>query len=372
MELARPHSRDPGRRRERRRSFLVSPGLGLMIWTLVLFLITMWVLSKVAFPKIQEALDKRAKTIAESIDAAERQRKESDELLEEYRGRLAEAREQADDIMARARKAAETAEAEATAAGREKRDELVAQAQRDIEAETRRSLEQIRKEVADLTVLATEKVTRKTLTDDGPETARRGGPRRGRLLRPLGLGELGGLAWPTPPASTPRPSSRRARTKASSTSCRSSSAQFADAVDGDRELQVFLFSPYLSSHDKREGLRRADHGRRAGVRQLPRAAGRESTGCRRSSASGASSTSSGRRRTAASTSPSPAPSSSTPAWSGRSARRSNARPARRSSCRAEVDDEILGGIVLQVGNMVLDASIRTRLEKLRKSVASAA
>ena len=68
--------------------------------------------------------------------------------------------------MARARKAAETAEAEATAAGKEKREELVAAAKRDIEAETRRSLEQIRKEVADLTVLATEKVTRKSLTAD--------------------------------------------------------------------------------------------------------------------------------------------------------------------------------------------------------------
>jgi F-type H+-transporting ATPase subunit b len=147
-------------------SFLVSPGLGLMIWTLVLFLITMWVLSKLAFPKIQEALDKRAKVIAESIEAAERQRRESDELLEEYRGRLAEAREQADDIMARARKAAETAEAEAKTAGREKGDELVAAAQREIDAATRRSLEQIRKEVADLTVLATEKVTRKSLDAD--------------------------------------------------------------------------------------------------------------------------------------------------------------------------------------------------------------
>jgi F-type H+-transporting ATPase subunit b len=147
-------------------SFLVSPGLGLMIWTLVLFLITMWVLSKVAFPKIQEALDKRAKTIAESIDAAERQRKESDELLAEYRARLAEAREQADDIMVRARKSAETAEAEAAAAGKEKREELVEAAKRDIEAETRRSLDQIRQEVADLTVLATERVTRKSLTDE--------------------------------------------------------------------------------------------------------------------------------------------------------------------------------------------------------------
>jgi F-type H+-transporting ATPase subunit b len=147
-------------------SFLVSPGLGLMIWTLVLFLFTMWVLSKVAFPKIQEALDKRAKTISESIDAAERQRKESDELLSEYRARLSEAREQADDIMARARKAADTAEAEAAASGREKREELVEAAKRDIEAETRRSLEQIRQEVADLTVLATERVTRKSLSPD--------------------------------------------------------------------------------------------------------------------------------------------------------------------------------------------------------------
>jgi F-type H+-transporting ATPase subunit b len=147
-------------------SFLVSPGLGLMIWTLVLFLITMWVLSKVAFPKIQEALDKRANAISESIEAAERQRKESDELLAEYRARLAEAREQADDIMARARKSAETAEAEAAAAGREKREELVDAAKRDIEAETRRSLDQIRQQVADLTVLATERVTRKSLNPD--------------------------------------------------------------------------------------------------------------------------------------------------------------------------------------------------------------
>jgi F-type H+-transporting ATPase subunit b len=146
-------------------SFLVSPGLGLMIWTLVLFLFTMWVLSKVAFPKIQEALDKRARTISESIEAAERQRKESDELLAEYRGRLEEAREQADDIMARARKAAETAEAEAKTAGKERGEELVAAAQREIDAATRRSLDQIRKEVADLTVLATEKVTRKSLSE---------------------------------------------------------------------------------------------------------------------------------------------------------------------------------------------------------------
>jgi F-type H+-transporting ATPase subunit b len=147
-------------------SFLVSPALGLMIWTLALFLFTMWVLSRVALPRIGEALEKRANAIRENIEAAEHQRQEADKLLQEYRKRLTEAREQADDIVARARKAGEVARTEAAAEGKAKREELVAAARRDIEAETRRSLERIRREVADLTVLATEKVTRKSLSDD--------------------------------------------------------------------------------------------------------------------------------------------------------------------------------------------------------------
>ena len=147
-------------------SFLVSPEIGLMIWTLVLFLLVMYFLSKTAFPKISEALEKRANAIRENIEASEQTRREADELLSEYRERLKEAREQADDILARARKSAEAAEKQATDEGRAKREELVAAARKDIEAETRRSLETIRKEVADLTVLATEKVTRKSLSDD--------------------------------------------------------------------------------------------------------------------------------------------------------------------------------------------------------------
>jgi F-type H+-transporting ATPase subunit b len=147
-------------------SFLVSPGLGLMIWTLILFLFTMWVLKRTALPKIAEALEKRANAVRENIEASERQRAEADEILQEYRARLKEAREQADDISARARKSAENAVSEATAEGKAKREELVAAARKDIEAETRRSLDGIRREVADLTVLATEKITRKSLTDE--------------------------------------------------------------------------------------------------------------------------------------------------------------------------------------------------------------
>jgi len=146
-------------------SFLVTPGLGLMIWTLIAFGVTMYVLKKLAFPKIGDALEKRATAVRENIEASERQRAEADEILKEYRARLKEAREQADDISARARKSAENAVSEATAEGKAKREELVAAARKDIESETRRSLGSIRREVADLTVLATEKITRKSLTD---------------------------------------------------------------------------------------------------------------------------------------------------------------------------------------------------------------
>jgi F-type H+-transporting ATPase subunit b len=146
-------------------SFLVSPDIGLMIWTLVVFGLSMFVLGKLAFPRIAEALDRRQHAIEESIDTAERIRKEADEILAEYRARLAEARNQADEIVARARKTGEAAETELIAEARAKREEMMEQTRRDIEAETRRAILEIRAEVADLTVLATEKVTRKTLTD---------------------------------------------------------------------------------------------------------------------------------------------------------------------------------------------------------------
>ena len=147
-------------------SFLVSPDVGLMIWTLVVFGLCLFVLGKVVFPKIAEALDKRQKMIEDSIDAAERTRTEADALLAEYRERLAEARTQADDIVARARKTGEEVEAHSSVEAKRKRDELMEHTRKEIEAETKRAIQEIRKEVADLTILATEKVTRKTLSAD--------------------------------------------------------------------------------------------------------------------------------------------------------------------------------------------------------------
>jgi len=147
-------------------SFLITPNVGLMIWTLVLFLVSMGILAKLAFPKISEALDRRQKAIEESIDHAERVRVEADKLLDEYRERLQEARKQADEIMTRAQKAADVQQREGRDAAEAKATQLMEQAKRDIEAETQRAIDEIRREVADLTIQATEKVTRKTLTGD--------------------------------------------------------------------------------------------------------------------------------------------------------------------------------------------------------------
>ena len=137
-----------------------------MIWTLIAFGVTLWVLSKFVFPRIQDALDKRQKAIEESIEESERTRAEAQKILEEYRQRLQEARAQAEEIVVRARRAAEEHERESLEAARHQREELLEQTRRDIEAETRRAIQEIRNDVADLTVLATEKVTRKALSPE--------------------------------------------------------------------------------------------------------------------------------------------------------------------------------------------------------------
>src|SRR5436305_9127588 len=147
-------------------SFLITPSVGLMIWTLLLFGISMYILWKLAFPRISDALDRRQHAIEESIDHAERIRHDADELLAEYRERLREAREQAQEIIDRARKSADARERETLEEAQHRREQLMEQTRRDIETETRRAIQEIRREVADLTVMATEKVTRKVLDDE--------------------------------------------------------------------------------------------------------------------------------------------------------------------------------------------------------------
>jgi F-type H+-transporting ATPase subunit b len=146
-------------------SFLITPNVGLMVWTIVVFAISLAILRKWVFPLIGQALDARAKKIEGDIDAAEGLRTEADQILAEYRERLKEARTQSEEIIQRARQTAESHEVEGKERGRELVAEATKKAEREIEAAARRALDDIRREVADLTIMATEKVTRKALSD---------------------------------------------------------------------------------------------------------------------------------------------------------------------------------------------------------------
>ena len=151
-------------------ALLASSGLikvvpGLMIWTIVAFLVTLFVLKKFAFGPIQQTIDERRERIRRSIEEAENARNEARRLLEEHRALIAQARGQADQILTEARKVAEAQRQrvkEETEADRQRRLE---ETKRLIEAETQRALQQIRAEVAELTLIATAKVTGKVLDD---------------------------------------------------------------------------------------------------------------------------------------------------------------------------------------------------------------
>jgi F-type H+-transporting ATPase subunit b len=142
----------------------VTPGL--MIWTIVCFLIALFVLKRYAFGPIQHAIDARRERIRGSLEEADRAREEARALLEEHRKLIARAKTDAEAILAQARKESDAQRErvrEETDADRQRRLE---ETKKQIEAETQRALEQIRAEVADLTVIATEKVTGKVLDRD--------------------------------------------------------------------------------------------------------------------------------------------------------------------------------------------------------------
>src|ERR1039458_1047057 len=130
-------------------SWLITPNVGLMIWTFLVFGISLYILTTAVPPRIRDALDERRVGIEESIDAAERTRVEADQLLAEYRERLKEARAQSEEIVQRARQTAESHEHDARERSQEILAEAAKRAERDIDAASKRALDDIRREVCD-------------------------------------------------------------------------------------------------------------------------------------------------------------------------------------------------------------------------------
>jgi F-type H+-transporting ATPase subunit b len=139
---------------------------GLMIWTVICFLITLFVLSRYAFGPIQKMIDERRERIRRALEEADEARAEARRLLEEHRSLIGQARGQAEQILAEARRVADAQRErvkEETEADRQRRLE---ETRRQIEAETQRALGLIRAEVAELTIIAASKVTGKVLDEE--------------------------------------------------------------------------------------------------------------------------------------------------------------------------------------------------------------
>ncbi|MEZ5124683.1 MAG: F0F1 ATP synthase subunit B [Thermoleophilia bacterium] len=140
--------------------------LGLSIWTLITFLVALFILWKYAFGPIQRVLDERRANIQNSMDVAEETRAEAQRLLEEYKATLAKVRSESEEILERSRTTGEHAKAEILAEARAQSDRILTQANEQIERDTRAALRDLKGQIADLTAMATEKVTLRSLSED--------------------------------------------------------------------------------------------------------------------------------------------------------------------------------------------------------------
>jgi F-type H+-transporting ATPase subunit b len=138
---------------------------GLMIWTIISFLITLWVLKRYAFGPIQKLIDDRRERIRASIAEADHARDEARALLEEHRKLIGEAKSDAEGILSEARKIAESQRERQRTELEDERQRGLDETRRQIDQARVQALNEIKSEVASLSLLAAEKIARKSLTD---------------------------------------------------------------------------------------------------------------------------------------------------------------------------------------------------------------
>jgi len=145
---------------------LISVVPGLMIWTILTFLLVLFVLRRVAFSRIQALIDQRRERIRDALDAADKAREEARELRELTAREREEARAERDRILEETRRQAQQQFERSRLEAEEDLKRRLEENQRTLEAENRKFREQIRRDVVELTLLAAEKVTGKALDAD--------------------------------------------------------------------------------------------------------------------------------------------------------------------------------------------------------------
>jgi F-type H+-transporting ATPase subunit b len=148
---------------------LVQPDPGLFIWTIVTFLLLLWGLKKIAWTPLLEALETRQNAIRKSLDDAQQAKVELERLNAESARIIQQARVDAEAIISQGRVDGERLREEIRSKARSEADNIVKNAERQIQLETSRALEQIRREAVDLSVMIASKIIQRNLTREDNE-----------------------------------------------------------------------------------------------------------------------------------------------------------------------------------------------------------
>jgi F-type H+-transporting ATPase subunit b len=148
---------------------LVQVDPGLYIWTIVTFLVLLTLLAKFAWRPLLQSLAAREETIRKSLADAEKARQELERLNEESEAIIRQARVEAENIVAASRAGAERLRAELRDKARSEAEGIIKNAERQIQLETARALEQIRNEAADISVAIASKLIQKNITREDNE-----------------------------------------------------------------------------------------------------------------------------------------------------------------------------------------------------------
>lgn len=138
------------------------PGL---VAQIINFLLLLVILRAVAYKPILKMLDQRAAKIKESMDNAEQVKKQLARAQEDYAAQIDQARKEGQAIVAQANQVAERVRQDAQAQARQEAEQFLAKAQAQIDRDTRQAIAELRKEVADLAILAAGKVVKRSLDD---------------------------------------------------------------------------------------------------------------------------------------------------------------------------------------------------------------
>jgi F-type H+-transporting ATPase subunit b len=144
---------------------LLTPSLGLIVWTLLAFLIVFFVLRKFAWGPILNSLNAREKGIADSLESADRVRREMAQLQSENEALLAQAREERAAMLKDARDTKDRIIAESKDQAKVEANKIIAEAQQAIEAQKMAAITEVKNQVGKLVLEVTEKVLRRELSN---------------------------------------------------------------------------------------------------------------------------------------------------------------------------------------------------------------